>query len=262
LTAGRKVVDYHVHSTHSADGKSSILEMCSRAVELEIAEIGFAEHMDFDPMDQGFGYFDYDRYSSDVEKARRLFRRRLVIRKGVEIDYQRRFEGEIREWIQGKRFDFVIGSVHYLGHEYISEKLLMNSGLERIYRAYFAEVTKSIESGLFDVVGHLDIVRKYTDGKGLGPDDSIYQEGMRTVLEKTAENKLYLEINSKLSVLREGCTDTMPSKKAVEEYVEKGGRLVSVGSDAHSTGELGSGLGEILDFLANYSENQVKMLFG
>ena len=64
-----RFVDYHVHSNHSCDGKSSIPEMCQKAVELRIEEIGFSEHMDFEPKDWGYGFFNYERYSSEIEAA-------------------------------------------------------------------------------------------------------------------------------------------------------------------------------------------------
>ena len=231
-----------------------------------IAEIGFAEHVDFDPADQGFGFFDYDRYSDDIARARRFFKGKLAIRKGVEIDYQQRFEPEIKEWLNGKRFDFVIGSVHYVNRNFIDGNFVATSSPERIYSAYFSEVINSIWSGLFDVLGHLDIVRKYTISCDRSIDrglrDPTNEKAIKAVLKETMEREMYLEVNAKLSVLRDGCRDTMPSKDIVEEYIESGGRLLSVGSDAHSSEELGRGIEGILRFLANYDENQVRLLFG
>lgn len=234
--------------------------MCLKAVELGIGEIGFAEHVDFDPKDRGFGFFNYDGYSSDIESARESFRKRLVIWKGIEIDYQRSFEDEIEDWLLGKRFDFVIGSVHYLDHKFIDRQLVASSDLRTLYDAYFAEAARSVESCLFDVVGHLDIISKIID-KGLGHGDFAYEEGLRMVLGEIMEKKMYLEINSKLSVLKEPCSDTIPSKEIVEEYIRNGGRLISIGSDAHSTEELGRGVDETLDFLAKYDRNQIELLF-
>jgi len=77
-----RFVDYHVHSNHSCDGKSSIPEMCQKAVELGIEEIGFSEHVDFEPKDWGYGFFDYERYSSEIEAAQESFNNKIVIRKG------------------------------------------------------------------------------------------------------------------------------------------------------------------------------------
>jgi len=52
-----KFVDYHVHSNFSCDGKSTLFEMSQRAIDLGIEEIGFSDHMDFEPKDWGLGFF-------------------------------------------------------------------------------------------------------------------------------------------------------------------------------------------------------------
>ncbi len=250
MSLGRKIVDYHVHSNQSCDGKSSIFEMCQKATELGIGEIGFSEHVDFEPKDWGFGYFNYDRYASEIKNAKETFGNKLVIRKGVEIDYQRCFEDDIRNWLRNKKFDFIIGSVHYLNHEIIGNHLVRKRDLRRIYDDYFNEVTYSIQSGLFDVVGHFDLVARYVDNRKSELKDFDRQEKIRTILEEVMEKKIYLEINSK--GLREGYEDTMPSRKIVDKFFKNGGKLISIGSDAHSAEEIGSGIKEILLFLTNY----------
>jgi len=255
----RGIVDYHVHSNQSCDGKSSISEMCQKAIELGIEEIGFSEHVDFEPKDWGFGYFNYDRYTSGIKNAKESLGNRLVIRKGVEIDYQRFFEDDIREWLQNKKFDFIIGSVHYLDHEIIGGQLIGRKDLRRIYNDYFSEVTHSIQSGLFDVVGHFDLVARYVDSRRSELKNFDHHERIRTILEEVMRNKIYLEINSK--GLREEYGDTMPSRKIVDRFIENGGKLISIGSDAHSTEEIGSGIREILLFLTNYDGNKLELLF-
>lgn len=107
-----RFVDYHVHSNHSSDSDVALVEICKRAIQLGIVEIGFSEHVDLDPRNWGYKYFDYERYSSDIRKARELFGDQLVVRKGIEVDYQHWFEKNIREWLRDKEFDYVIGSVH------------------------------------------------------------------------------------------------------------------------------------------------------
>ncbi|MBL7140108.1 MAG: PHP domain-containing protein, partial [Planctomycetes bacterium] len=58
--------DYHLHSTHSADGHGSILEMCEAALAAGLTEIGFAEHIDFDRTDPHYGYLDGAAYTEAV----------------------------------------------------------------------------------------------------------------------------------------------------------------------------------------------------
>jgi len=252
-------VDYHVHSSHSCDGKSSIPEMCQKAVELGIEEIGFSEHMDFEPKDWGYGFFNYERYSSEIEAAQDSFKNKIVIRKGVEIDYQYCFESDVREWIRNKRFDFTIGAVHYLDHEIISHELVKSKDLSRIYEMYFEEVVRSIESRLFDVIGHFDLVSRFLSEGRSEPKSFDYWGGVNTVLEGIIEKKIHLEVNSK--GLRETYKDTMPSREIVKEFIRNGGTLVSIGSDAHSIPEIGNGIKEILDFLEECDGNGLRSLF-
>jgi histidinol-phosphatase (PHP family) len=256
-----RLVDYHVHSTHSCDGKSSIIEMCQKAVDLGLAEIGFSEHVDFDPSDEGFGFFDYERYSRDLQKAQQLFEGKLCIRKGVELDYQSRFEEQTRKWLQDKKFDFIIGSVHYVNGELINQQLLTTKSLAHVYTRYFDELIRSIRSRLFDVVGHLDIIRNYAIPQRNEQIATNYAAGIRTILKETIDQGLYLEINSKPSLFSQGSTIMTPSKETIRKYIKRGGRLVSVGSDAHSTRELSLGIQNIFDFLASLNEIKVSLLF-
>jgi histidinol-phosphatase (PHP family) len=258
---GRRLVDYHVHSTHSCDGKSSIIEMCQKAVDLGMVEIGFSEHVDFDPSDEGFGFFNHERYSLDLQKARRLFKGKLCIKKGVEVDYQSRFEEQIRKWLRDKKFDFIIGSVHYVDGELINKQLLATRSLAHVYTRYFNELIRSIRSGLFDVVGHLDVVRKFAIVQPSELKAFDYAAGIKTVLKQIIDHGLYLEINSKPSVLKQNNEPIVPSKETIAEYISYGGKLVSVGSDAHSTQELGVGIQDIFDFLASLNETGVSLLF-
>ena len=255
------LVDYHVHSTFSCDGRSSINDFCEKAIELKFREIGFSEHVDFDPSDEGFGFFNYENYQSAVKKAQLFFKGKLVIRKGVEVDYQKRFEDQIRDWLPGKNFDFIIGSVHYVNGEIINQQLLAKRNLKEIYREYFDEVYNSIESRLFNVVGHLDIVRKYASNRVIHRRDPEYKEKLRSILEEIRDRKMFLEINSKLSVLKCGFLEVMPSKETIRRYLDCGGKRVSIGSDAHSKEELGSGVKETFDFLARNSQTDVNILF-
>src|SRR5437879_6163847 len=114
MSANISTIDYQVHSAISHDGRATILEQCARAVELGLDEIGFSEHKDFDPHDPVVNHFDYDLYRTQIETARQLHSDSLKIRMGVEIDYQRWFEDDIRRFLGHHAFDFVLGSVHYV----------------------------------------------------------------------------------------------------------------------------------------------------
>ncbi len=232
--------------------------MCERAIDLGIEEIGFSDHMDFEPKDWGFGFFNYERYTSEINDAQEHFKDKLVIRKGVEVDYQRCFEDEVKEWLQDKKFDFIIGSVHYLNHEIIGHKLVKNNTLKTIYDVYFKEVYHSIESRLFNVIGHFDLVSRYIDNERVALKSFDYRGNINTILEELVKKNMYLEVNSK--GLRETYQDTTPSKDIVKSFIKNEGILLSIGSDAHSIQELGKGIKEIMDFLENNNGKKLRLL--
>jgi histidinol-phosphatase (PHP family) len=254
-----KFVDYHVHSSFSCDGESTIFEMCEKAVEVGLVEIGFSDHMDFDPKDWGYKFFDYNSYSSEIARAQAFFNKKLIIRKGVEVDYQRCFEDEIKEWLKNKDFDYKVGSVHYIDHHHLSHKLVESNDLRKVYDVYFKEVVSSIESELFDILGHFDYVSSFLDNGKSEPKRVYHWNDVTKIFEKIVKSKMYLEVNSK--GLRKSNKNTIPSKNIVEAFSEYGGNSFSIGSDAHSTLEMGSGIKEILDILKNCNGNKVKLLF-
>jgi histidinol-phosphatase (PHP family) len=227
-----KFVDYHVHSNNSCDGKSTLFDMCKKAIQYKIEEIGISEHMIFGPKKLGYGFFDYDKYTSEIVSAKKIFKKDLKIWKGVEIDYQNCYENEIRDWLKDKEFEFIIGSVHYIGKNRLGNKFVEKNDLKKIYEIYFKEVTFSIESHLFDVIGHLDYVRQFVKNKKTAFKSLGLCKDIEKILEDIVEKKIFLEINSR--GLRGPYKDVMPRKNIVKDFVRFGGKLISIGSDAHS----------------------------
>jgi histidinol-phosphatase (PHP family) len=150
--------------------------------------------------------------------------------------------------------------VHYVKGEIINQQLLAKRNLKEIYKEYFDEVEKSVESRLFDVVGHLDIVRKYV-ANGVIQRENLERKKLEAILEEIRDSKMFLEINSKPSVLRHGLLETLPSKETIRIYFDYGGKHISIGSDAHSVKELGSGIKETFEFLAQNSQINIYLLF-
>lgn len=164
----------------------------------------------------------------------------------------------MKEWLQDKKFDFIIGSVHYLNHEIIGHKLVKSNTLRTIYDVYFKEVYHSIESRLFNVIGHFGLVGRYIGNGRTAPKSFDYRGKVTTILGEIVKKNMYLEVNSK--GLREAYKDTTPSKDIVISFIKNGGNLLSIGSDAHSIQELGRGIKEIMDFLENSNWIKLKLL--
>jgi len=243
LIDGFYAIDYQVHSFRSHDGKASIADQCARAVALGLDELGFSEHKDFDPADPGVAYFDYDAYRAEIAAARQEWGDRLKIRAGVEIDYQVWFEDKIANYLDAHPFDFVIGSVHY-----VDSLMLMTPDYNRgrtgrtAYADYFRAVRDSVASGLFDILGHLE----YANRRGIAAwgayDPRAYRDELDALFDLMLRKDLPLEINT--AGLHQGLGVPYPTAETVALYAARGGRLLSIGSDAHHPDQLGHAYSE------------------
>jgi histidinol-phosphatase (PHP family) len=241
--------DLHVHSTCSADGASSIAEYARQAEHLALAEVGFCEHVDFDPRDSACGTLDLVRYDREVAQARAAVPG-VGLRQGVEITFQAGLATEIGAWLAARRWDYVVASVHLVdyadGWAIISDPAasayFRTHGQRQAYLPYFDEVLRAVQSGLGDVLGHLDLVKRY-GSTVYGPfDPAAFEEEIRTVLRAMVDRGMALEVNT--SGLRQGPAELYPAPAVLRWYREMGGERVTLGSDAHDARDLGAGLAE------------------
>jgi histidinol-phosphatase (PHP family) len=246
-------LDLHVHSACSADGASTVADYARRAAALGLAEVGFCEHQDFDPRDGGYLFLDAGRYEQEVAAAR-LLAPGTAFRRGVEITYQAGREGEIRTWLAGDAWDYVVASVHLVdyadGWAIISERQAVDPyfrghSRQQAYAPYFEELLCAVRSGLGDVLGHLDLIKRHGTAH-YGPFDPRDFEGeIRAVLRAAIEGGMGLEINT--SGLRQSPGEPYPALTVLRWYRELGGEVLTVGSDAHCAADLGAGIPTALD---------------
>ena len=109
-----KVVDYHVHSNNSFDGKNSIEEMCKKAIEINLSEICFTEHFSVDPRDVSYHVLNYEKYFSEIEKAKEKFSDKIKIKCGLEIGepHLKQYKKDLEKEMKRMNLDFIIGSIH------------------------------------------------------------------------------------------------------------------------------------------------------
>ncbi|HUQ42926.1 MAG TPA: histidinol-phosphatase HisJ family protein [Candidatus Limnocylindria bacterium] len=240
-------LDAHLHTDQSPDSSVPIDVYAALAVERGIPEICITDHVDFDPRDPAYEYTRFaDRERTVRAAAERWAREGVVIRFGAELTYNRRWEEDVRAHLQRYRYDYVIGSVHdWPESPYWPSRVrswVDARALDEIVAPYYDQIIGAAQSGLFDTIGHLDVVRRY-----LYPFVTVEDLGARPELQEAAlraivEGGVSLEVNS--SGLRYPGAQTYPSAAAVARYRELGGERVVVGSDAHSRGSFAARLDE------------------
>jgi histidinol-phosphatase (PHP family) len=238
MIGGYYAVDYQVHSLHSHDGSASVKEMCNRAIEIGLDEIGFSEHKDFDPNDPVVDFFNYDAYMQAITEARDECGDQLKIRAGVEIDYQVWFEDKIAAYLDSHEFDFVLGSVHYVnGVKVITEEYNRVRNIKSAYYDYFSAVRDSVVSGLFDVLAHLEYANRLGTAAWGDYETSAHKDELGIIFDTLVQNQLTLEINT--AGIFHGIGATYPCSDSILLYGTRGGDRISIGSDAHHPDQLG-----------------------
>lgn len=242
------MIDLHIHSRISHDGKASIQEHCQKAQELGLHEIGFSEHLDLFPKDPHFNLHNYEQYRSEILSARKEFPN-LKIRMGVEVTYLPQARDQIQEYLADKDYDFVLGAVHLVeeGSLTISEakgcrEFFSRKNPEQCFQEYFELTLEAVRSGLFDALAHLDLIYRY--GSDYLPDwewQSLYGL-LRRIYEGMIKRGMALEINT--SGLRQSPNRTYPGLELIKFFHELGGEMITIGSDAHQLEHLGSGINQ------------------
>jgi histidinol-phosphatase (PHP family) len=240
-------LDAHLHTEQSPDSAVPIDAYAELAVERGIPEIAITDHVDFDPRDPAYEYSRFDDRERVVRgAAERWARQGVIIRFGAELTYNRRWEADVRAHLKQYRYDYVIGSVHdWPESPYWPSRVrefIQGRKLDEIVAPYYTEIIAAARSGLFDTIGHLDVVKRYLHPYITASDLAARPELKEHALKAIIESGAALEVNS--SGLRYPSAETYPSSAVVARYRELGGERVVVGSDAHSRGSFAARLDE------------------
>lgn len=176
------ISDYHIHTVFS-DGKADPEEYIAPAIASGISEIGFSEHLSLYKEDQDWvmnpgNVNNYINYIDNIRKNSGD----IIIRTGLEVDYIQGKEQDIAVFLDRLDLDYRIGSVHYLGERTVDEGPDFYDGkiYDNLFESYFNMVNCAVSSGLFDIIGHMDLIRIFGYKPSFDPE-SYYMELAKTM---------------------------------------------------------------------------------
>ncbi len=227
--------DYHVHTHFSEDGEMSLDEACVAAIKGHVREIAITDHVDIDYPDRNFQFnLEYDAYSDAISKANQKYKGRLNIIMGLEIGLQPHILDECEAFIEDKKFEFIIASLHAVSRKDLYSKTFYEKKDKRTaYTEYLRELLFCIENfEMYDVLGHIDIIRRYGDYKDNSIKYTDYADLLDAIFKELILRGKGIEINT--SGFRYGLEKgTMPDFDLLKRYRELGGEILTIGSDAH-----------------------------
>ena len=243
----------HTH-TNFCDGNDSVEEMCRAAFKKKLCAVGFSAHA---PTEKQLGKVCFwnlreknvSKYTEEVLAAKKRWDGKLNVFLGMEVDYIKGMRAPADNDIQSLNLDYVIGSVHYLYPEN-AEPFTIDGSEEEFYHGlndyyggdadrlmndYYDAVLEMIDAGGFDILGHIDIIKKNTINKNLWPKENEISRQKETA-QAASKAGIAIEVNTG-GINRKKIDEVYPSLSFLRLIREYDIPLI-ITSDAHNAGDI------------------------
>ena len=227
--------DTHVHTTFSTDSKMNIATALKRAADLGQG-ITITEHMDLAYPEPEAFTFDVKAYFEEYEQYRND---KLLL--GIEVGMRPDCLEDNRRIVEGHSFDYVIGSIHVVENADIYHSSFYESrSKQEVYNFYFDAMLNCLKNHDFiDSLGHIDYIARYAQYQDPDIHYNEFSDRLDEIVRAAAEREKALEINTRRLTSPEAAKQLLPIYK---RFAEVGGKIVTIGSDAHKPDDIGRGL--------------------
>jgi histidinol-phosphatase (PHP family) len=258
------LADYHMHSHASFDCFTESAVMAQAAIDAGLAAIAFTDHIDFLPDTPLDWQTDFDEASREIADTKDKFAGVLDIALGVEFGQPQYNVAEATRFVEKYQPDFIIGSVHHLDPTFdIGMSSVADHDPIELYRTYLDMMLDLATNHDFDVLGHLTYPWRYFKRElDYDYDAHDYRDQLIDVFDVLVSRKKGLEINT--SGLRQPLKESLPNETILRWFFERGGEIITTGSDAHTPAHVGYGIAEVSEMaqrigfpgVATYRERQ------
>lgn len=243
------LIDYHTHHARCGHAVGELEEYVKRGIELGLSQLGLSDHMPLLHVDPAAYYpemamplDELPRYVEEAFQLKEKYRGQIDLRVGLEGDYIEGWERQIEEIVKAYPWDYVIGSVHFLGEWDVSDFRQVHhwegQDVFAVYERYYNAVAKAAQTGFYDIMGHLDVIKRFGHRPAAALEAETADLELHT-LKAVKEAGLAMELNA--SGLSKPVAEMFPSRRILSAAVELGIPL-TVGSDAHDPLKLGEHL--------------------
>lgn len=253
--------DYHIHTSYSPDSKMDPEEAVRAAIASGVTNICFTEHMDL-----GHHMEMYDQvpnFAGMEETISRLIEKypKITIGKGIEVGYIPETADQTAEVLENQKFDYVLLSTHCVDgldcglpeSKRGQDKL---TAYQRYLETVYASVTDDRLEKYYDCVSHIGYIAK---GLHYEVNDFPYQmfpELFDKILCEIIKRGKGIEVNTS-GIDRGG--HVLPHPSIIRRYWELGGRIITIGSDAHKSQNVGAYIKDAIDIIANAGFEEITL---
>ena len=243
--------DYHIHTSYSPDSKLDPEEAVCAALAVGVTDLCFTEHMDLghhmrmydrDP--------DFDGMDVTISGLREKYPE-INIGKGIEAGYIPETAKQTAKVLKEQRFDYVLLSTHCVdGMDCGVPESKRGQDKITAYQRYLETVYESVTDDrlteYYDCVGHIGYI-----AKGLHYEDNafpyeMFPELFDKILSEIIKRGKGIEVNTS-GIDRGG--HVLPHPSIIRRYRELGGRMITIGSDAHRSEHVGAYIKEAVNII-------------
>ena len=205
------IVDLHNHTPLCNHAEGTINEYIQSAIKSHTKVFGFSDHapMDFDPKYR-MKFEDMQGYEKEVLNAKEQFKNEIEVLLGYEVDY---LKGHMDKRVLNADVDYLIGSVHFIeGWGFDNPEFIGKwdeQDIDEIWQKYFDTIEEMANTKLFDIVGHLDLIKVFK----FMPKGNIVKMAFKALLAIQASG-MVLELN--VAGYRKKVKEPYPSRELLE----------------------------------------------
>jgi histidinol-phosphatase (PHP family) len=265
------LTDYHTHlrpDTTDAGAasyftESNLLRYLQVANERGIGELGFSEHVYRfrEALDiwrhsfwEQYAVDELDAYCDFVQEMKAKYHQ---IKLGLEVDYVPGREDRITALLEGRPFDYVIGSVHFIADRAVDHEdydAWRRAEPDDVWGNYFRTLGDAAASGLFDILAHPDLVKVWGEERPRPTRDlrAFYE----LAIEGIRGSDLAIEVST--AGLRKPVRELYPSRELLDMCLAAG-KPIALSSDAHEPGQIGYEYEAAVEFLREAGVEEVSV---
>jgi histidinol-phosphatase (PHP family) len=252
------LTDYHVHlrpDDLDADAAgyftgANVDRYLAVAEERGIRELGVSEHVY--RFRQALDVWDHplwrENAQDDLDAYCVWVRNETPLRLGIEADYLPAREDRLATLLDRCDWDYVIGSVHFVDDGAVDMRgdwdVWRSGDAEKVWRRYFETLGEAARTGMFDIIGHPDLVKIW------GADAPLPEGDLRRfydiAMDGIAASGVAVEVST--AGLRKPVGEIYPARGFLEMCLEAGAPVV-LSSDAHRPDEVGYEYGRAVEWL-------------
>jgi histidinol-phosphatase (PHP family) len=262
------LTDYHLHlRPDELDARperyfaeANVERYRAFADERGIAELGVSEHVyRFEQALDVWRHPFWVTYAlDDIDAYCAFVREQTDLRLGIEADFVPGAEDRMVNLLQARDFDYVIGSVHFIGDVAVDmdDYSVWDSGhsVEDVWKRYFETLGEAARSGIFDVLAHPDLVKVWGAERPQPDGDLRFYYDL--AMDGIAESGIAIEVST--AGLRKRAKELYPAPAFLEMCLEAGAPI-ALSSDAHRPEDIGADYDSAIELLGQFGITELSV---